>query len=287
VECFFIVIVFAVVLIFLATYHHVRKTALNETYDRLARRFGGRVQTGGWFEMPAATFIVDGVAVRVDIFDSGSKHSRYYTQVHLEWPDPQMRLEVFPDGIWSQMGRLIGMQDIEIGSPEFDRDYVIRSSDIEAVRAFLSGPVQYQVNLLRGLRGNGDIYVSLGAGELLVKKQGLIREFDQLQTLVQMSLELHAQAILTQSSGIEFEEQSAAQPIDSAMCQVCGESIESEMVICRRCKTPHHHDCWNYFGRCSTYGCGETRYYVPKTAPVLPARLRESSSPSESRGTGS
>jgi hypothetical protein len=278
VEYFFIFIVVLVVLIFVAAYSHVRQTALNDTYDRLARRFGGRAQTAGWFETPTAMFAVDGVLVRVDIFNTGSKHSRYYTQVHLEWPDSHIRLEVFPDGIWSRMGRLIGMQDIEIGSPEFDRDYVIRCSDITAVRTFLSGPVQYQIRLLRGLLGNGDIYVSLGVGELLVKKLGLIRDFDQLQTLVQMSLELHAQAIMTQSAGIEFEEQSTAQPIDSAMCQVCGESIESEMVICRRCKTPHHHDCWNYFGRCSTYGCGETRYYVPKTAPALPARLERPSS---------
>lgn len=275
-ECFFIFIVATVVLVAVATYTHIRQSALNETYHRLARRFGGQAQTAGWFETPNAVFTVDGVAVRVDIFNTGSKHSRYYTQVHLEWPDAHMRLEVFPDGIWSRMGRLIGMQDIEIGSPEFDRDYVIRCSDIDAVRTFLSGPVQYQINLLRGLLGNGDIYISLGIGELLVKKAGLIREFEQLQTLVQMSLELHAQAILTQSSGIEFEEQSTAQPIDAAMCQVCGDSIESEMVICRRCKTPHHHDCWNYFGRCSTYGCGETRFYVPRTAPVLPARIGRS-----------
>ena len=79
--------------------------------------------------------------------------------------------------------------------------------------------MQYQINLLRGLLGNGDIYISVGVGQLLVKKLGLIREFDLLLSLVQMSLELHAQALLTQSSGIEFEEESTAQPIESAMCQ--------------------------------------------------------------------
>jgi len=278
VECFFIFIAVLVVLIFVALYSYGRQSALNDTYDRLARRFGGRGHSAGLFETPSATFAVDGVLVRVDIFTTGSRHSRHFTQVHLEWPDPHLRFEVFPDGIWARMGRLIGMQDIEIGSPEFDRDYIIRSSDIPAVRSFLSGPVQYQINLLRGLLGNGDIYISLGAGRLLVKKLGLIREFSPLLELVQMSLELHAQALLTHSSGIEFEEQSTAQPVDSAMCQVCGDSIESDMIICRRCKTPHHQDCWNYFGRCSTYGCGETRYYVPKTAPALRAQPARPSS---------
>jgi hypothetical protein len=257
-----------VVLVFVALYSYGRQAALNDTYDRLARRFGGRAQPAVWFDAPCATFAVDGVLVRVDIFNTGAQQSRHFTQVHFEWPDQYLRFEVFPDGIWPRIGRLIGMEDIEIGSPEFDRDYVIRSNDIPAVKGFLSGPVQHQINLLRGLLGNGDIFVSLNAGRLLVKKRGLIREFSPLLSLVQMSLELHAQAMLTQSSGIEFEEESTAQLIESAMCQVCGDSIDSDMVICRRCKTPHHQDCWNYFGRCSTYGCGETRYYVPKTASV-------------------
>jgi photosystem II stability/assembly factor-like uncharacterized protein len=42
-------------------------------------------------------------------------------------------------------------------------------------------------------------------------------------------------------------------------CQVCGEEIgPDEVVYCQNCSTPHHLDCWNYVGWCSTYGCGCT-----------------------------
>jgi hypothetical protein len=272
VECFFIFVVAVIVLCVVASYARSRQQALNQSFERLARRFGGQVRAAAWFETPGITFSRGGTRVRVDMFSTGPRRSRHYTQVHLDWPDATMRLEVFPDRIWSRMGRMIGMQDIEIGSAQFDRDYIVQSSDVAAVRAFLSGAVQHQINLLRGLLGNDDIYVSVAAGQLLVKKLGMIRDFDQLLRFVRMSLELYDQAMLTQSSGIEFEDASTAQLIDSAICQVCGESIENDMVICRRCKTPHHHDCWNYFGRCSTYGCGEIRCYVPQTAPLLPAR---------------
>jgi len=49
------------------------------------------------------------------------------------------------------------------------------------------------------------------------------------------------------------------------LCQVCGALIEDEsnMFRCPRCDTPHHLDCWTYFGGCSTYGCKETVQRYP------------------------
>ncbi len=41
------------------------------------------------------------------------------------------------------------------------------------------------------------------------------------------------------------------------VCQVCGEGVgEREIVKCEKCETPHHRDCWDYAGQCSTFGCG-------------------------------
>jgi hypothetical protein len=45
-------------------------------------------------------------------------------------------------------------------------------------------------------------------------------------------------------------------PAGSGSCQVCGCGLERGVVRCRECGTPHHLDCWNYTGRCSTYACG-------------------------------
>ena len=39
-------------------------------------------------------------------------------------------------------------------------------------------------------------------------------------------------------------------------CQVCGEDLKGELVWCSYCSTPHHADCWEFNGGCSTYGCG-------------------------------
>jgi hypothetical protein len=44
------------------------------------------------------------------------------------------------------------------------------------------------------------------------------------------------------------------------ICQVCATSVTERAVWCRRCRTPHHMECWIYTGMCSTYGCREIGY---------------------------
>jgi hypothetical protein len=40
------------------------------------------------------------------------------------------------------------------------------------------------------------------------------------------------------------------------LCQVCGMELSAgPLVYCSKCKTPHHKDCWDYLGQCSTFAC--------------------------------
>ena len=274
VECFpvFIFVLIAIAFAVIASNLQSRATALNAAYSRLAQHYGGFVRPAGWFDCPSATFTVNGIVVSVSVFASGDRRAKYYSQVHLEWPDPTLRVEISPRSFWGRVGWVIGVRDIEIGSPQFDDDYVILGGDPQAVRNLLTFAVQHQINLLRRFLGNGEVYVSFSGGRILVKKQAILRDFESLRRLVEMSLELHAQALLTQSAGIEFDDDAVAQPVESPVCQVCGDVIEANMVVCRRCQTPHHLDCWQYFGRCSTYGCGETRSHAPRMAAPLPGQ---------------
>lgn len=50
--------------------------------------------------------------------------------------------------------------------------------------------------------------------------------------------------------------------IGATQCQVCGDPLLEKVVFCTKCKTPHHLDCWQYFGSCAVYGCGQKRYIV-------------------------
>ncbi len=58
------------------------------------------------------------------------------------------------------------------------------------------------------------------------------------------------------------EETAAPMSVDAAagVCQVCSEKMETRVVYCGKCRTPHHEECWSYVGQCSTYGCREIRF---------------------------
>ena len=45
---------------------------------------------------------------------------------------------------------------------------------------------------------------------------------------------------------------------ESGNCPVCGDGLggPGTHVLCERCGTGHHPECWSYAGRCSVFGCG-------------------------------
>jgi hypothetical protein len=55
------------------------------------------------------------------------------------------------------------------------------------------------------------------------------------------------------------------EPCEGA-CPVCGNVMDLSRVDCPRCETPHHRECWEYFGGCTTYACG---------SKFVAAKLRE------------
>lgn len=55
-----------------------------------------------------------------------------------------------------------------------------------------------------------------------------------------------------------------APPAPEVACNYCGEALELAFsVVCRRCQTPMHRDCWEEAKRCATYGCGCQDYDPP------------------------
>ncbi len=46
--------------------------------------------------------------------------------------------------------------------------------------------------------------------------------------------------------------------LNAARCPVCNDPFTAghSSVLCAKCRTPHHKDCWGEAGKCATYACG-------------------------------
>lgn len=123
-----------------------------------------------------------------------------------------------------------------------------RGSDL----AFLSDPVR---QVVRDLQEIGGPYTAIVIDQHLRVSGRPGNDAKSLTRFAILCLQLaqHAKLFVEQSSAVRVLE---AGTVSGGVCQVCGAELGGQRVNCSRCSTPHHADCWEYAGVCSTYGCG-------------------------------
>jgi len=258
------VIIGLIVCVFALT-QHVRT---NQLLERIALRFKGRVEPGDFLNSPQVRLKFQGYPAVLKYVRVGKNST--HTVFTITWPDDRFRCEIYPQDIFSGFRRLWGMEDIEIGSPQFDTAYFIAGSDKAAIRELLTGEVQSIIFRLSALGfanfyATREIQVRWSGGVMTVAKPSRLTTFESLEQFLSLCGLLFAAAIETKSSGIEFVGEAREPDAAEAQCQVCGESLAGgdaagDLVYCSACETPHHRECWQYFGGCSTYACGQKKF---------------------------
>ncbi len=236
---------------------------------KLATRYNGMFRGSGIYMAPSVrlqhgqTTVVISCAVR-----HGTGKT---TRAELVWPDSALVLSVRTrTGTFTPDITPRELSEYATGDARFDELFFVHTNQPEAAKTWLSEAVRWQLiqfaTLPTGTRPG--LLVTLQHHELVVEKNTVLYRFDDLEQFYLLAAQLYDQAMLTRATGITFLAEDEAQPVEAPICKVCGEPIESNMVICRRCRTPHHLDCWHYTGKCSTFGCPETHYDVPIIAPA-------------------
>lgn len=53
-------------------------------------------------------------------------------------------------------------------------------------------------------------------------------------------------------------------------CPVCGDPLfDRSVVVCTRCDTPHHDECWRYNEGCATFGCSSRISRAPRPSDAF------------------
>jgi len=236
---------------------------LRQTYQRFSELYDGQVHDRQLFESPKVSFVYHTSRALLSIYESSDATPQFYTQLTFTIPQGwAQRVEVFPQRYRDSDVKYLNVDDIKVGDAEFDPRFVVKSNDETFVREFLDAKTRQAVEDLRNLLGNDRILISVNSSRLMVRKQGILGELDDLTVFAELCCQMYDRIFLfwQKSSGIEILEDDPAPAGKDPVCQVCGAAIPGDdRVYCRRCRTPHHKDCWEFNGQCSTYACGEKR----------------------------
>jgi hypothetical protein len=172
-------------------------------------------------------------------------------------------LHLIPDGLGQGFLKIFGAEDLAVGDARFDEDYVVRARPASlASRVFA---LQRRDRVISAVRRIGRVQrpsIDLDRNTLTIQARGLIADLSGLNALIETTDEfldfLFAPAEIPSPlpAGVEIGDLGIAA---GGECPVCGTSMNQTTVRCELCRTPHHVECWDYMGRCSTFACGGKR----------------------------
>lgn len=196
-----------------------------------ARIFDGEVAQAAGTAVPFVRFTLGGI--------------RCY---FLWWNDRTIVEAKAVTDLWIEAGTRSGIWATARGKSEVnDPRFRIRTDDVWAAGQWLASGGR---DFLERLPGLFRLLISPGMTSLTLERYVPPGELRDLRGMLERLLKtVESKA----DPGIRFEKDSFEQR--GALCPVCTAALTGPFVRCRDCKTPHHRDCWTYFGRCSTFGC--------------------------------
>ena len=265
-----LLIVAVLVTVYLSVRAQSRMDVWNQAFAWVSRRFGGQLSLGGWFHQPHWRLHYGETFVRLTTYTvRGSPGKTRIVELIAQFADERCRLEVFPRSADTRLFSIpVDLTPALLPGEDFPNAWTILASDEAEARMLLSPQVRFHLEQLRRVPEWSDVNLSVRAGWLVVRRKWTSKRPADLEMFVELALGLVEQLQLTRSMGIDFVEDGQVKVIDDARCLVCGEGLLTDLVYCRRCKTPHHRDCWDYSGGCSTYGCRETQFLIPQQLPA-------------------
>jgi hypothetical protein len=111
-----------------------------EVWSALRAQIGGEIVPGSFWKGQKLQAQAHDWPVTLDEYTvmvmAGKVHTAIpYTRMRAPFPNPGgFRFTIHRASVFSALGKILGMQDIEVGYPEFDSDFVIKSNDEDKVK---------------------------------------------------------------------------------------------------------------------------------------------------------
>jgi len=111
-----------------------------EVWRRLSEDIGGRFVEGGFWKGDKVEVTHGEWTLTLDTYAvSTGKATVVFTRMRAPYVNPSgFRFNIYRRGVFTEIAKRFGMQDIEIGDETFDRDFVLKGTDESQVRTLLS-----------------------------------------------------------------------------------------------------------------------------------------------------
>lgn len=170
-----------------------------EIWRQLSAEIDARYVEGGFWKGDKVHATHDEWTVTLDTYAvSTGKTTIIFTRMRAPYVNPGgFRFTVYRKGLFSGIGKMLGMQDIEIGDESFDQDFIIKGNDETRVRELLSNQkireliarqpeIRFTVKDDEGWFG---AKFPEGVDELYFQVVGVIKDVERLKLLYELFAE--------------------------------------------------------------------------------------------------
>ena len=114
----------------------------DEVWRQLSQEIGAEFVEGGFWNGSKVQAHVGPWTVTLDTYTESSGESHVtYTRMRAPYINPEgFRFTIYRKNLFSDLGKFLGMQDIEVGDPEFDEAFIIKGNDESKVRDLFANP---------------------------------------------------------------------------------------------------------------------------------------------------
>jgi hypothetical protein len=152
----------------------------DSAWRQVASDIGAEFVPGGLFSSSKVQAHIGQAMVTLDTYSvpSGDSSSTY-TRMRAPLQNKDgFQFTVFREGLVARLDKKLGLQDIEIGVPDFDREFVIQANNESRVRTLLAN-----AGIRELIRAQPRIRLGIVKGDLHFEAQGVIRDVQRLKSL--------------------------------------------------------------------------------------------------------
>ena len=168
----------------------------DEVWGQLARELRADFVDGGFWRGSKVQASVKEWSVTLDTYtvSTGKSHITY-TRMRAPYVNKDgFRFRIFRKGFFSELGKLFGMQDVEVGHPWFDEEFIIQGSHVDKLRLlFADQSIRQLIEAQPAIRlevkddeGWFGAHFPAGVDELHFQVVGIIKDIERLKSLYEL-----------------------------------------------------------------------------------------------------